>query len=838
MKHTDVLHTKLCNSSFSRKISGRSFLTALSLTCMASYASAQNVGINETGATPNTSAMLDIESANKGLLVPRIALTGTADATTIASPAKSLLVYNTTTGSGLTEGFYYNSGTSAAPAWTKLATGVGPAGPTGATGPTGLLPDGTAAGNTTYWNGTSWVVNNANIFNNGGNVGIGTTTPGYKLTSGSTFGYGDGSASRTETRDNAGFFGTTAQSGFYQTSAPSPAANWPTGATSWWHLLDVRHSNAGNNYAMQFAGSFFDQNLYFRKTNGADNTAWARVLTTADNGFILNQNAAAQATSNFWISGNGFINGSVGIGGSSVPFKLTVTGTGNVFGVDNASSFAAKNSGGTYDTYFWPRWSDNIMYMNYGAAGLNIRNNASSQAMFIDNSLNVGIPATSGYKLTVGGDLYVNGGWCRVSGPNGLYFETNGGGWHMTDATWLRSYNAKTILATGGLAGYGNSSLGTLYNINPRIYVNYDNVNGGGIIIADDGGFADYNDGWITYRGSTGMKVSSNTTGSGSNVMQISMADQGGGNVSDKVLSTSNSNFGFVGTSATYWYRMYAGAFNTASRRELKRDITPLDDNIAAMVMADLEKMKPSFYKFKDERDNWEPGKESKFRANMHLGLIVDETPDYLQDDAFMGVDIYSVATMGVFGAKQNQKEIKEVKEAIGYGKATKTIQDFGSVDMKGTELTVSYSAEFAAALQGATPAISITPTSEAAFCITEKTAQGFKVKLLSGNGTGHSFDFIALAKVSNQAAPQHNDPVEAELMRSLKIEDGVKSTVRTFWEEEPLRNKAAEEQKVKEAKIVQEQRKAEIEGGQPFHKPESGPVKVEAPKVQGPTSH
>lgn len=38
------------------------------------------------------------------------------------------------------------------------------------------LPDGTVAGQTAYWNGTAWVVN-TNIFNNGGNIGIGTTTP-------------------------------------------------------------------------------------------------------------------------------------------------------------------------------------------------------------------------------------------------------------------------------------------------------------------------------------------------------------------------------------------------------------------------------------------------------------------------------------------------------------------------------------------------------------------------------------------------------------------------------------------------------------------------------------
>jgi len=54
----------------------------------------------------------------------------------------------------------------------------GVAGATGAQGPigaTGFLPNGTQIGNTTYWNGTQWVVNSNNLFNNGSNVAIGTS---------------------------------------------------------------------------------------------------------------------------------------------------------------------------------------------------------------------------------------------------------------------------------------------------------------------------------------------------------------------------------------------------------------------------------------------------------------------------------------------------------------------------------------------------------------------------------------------------------------------------------------------------------------------------------------
>ena len=67
---------------------------------------------------------------------------------------------------------------------TGLTGSTGPQGTiglTGATGATGLLSAGATTGNTPYWDGSTWVTNNSNIFNNGANVGIGTLTPTSKL---------------------------------------------------------------------------------------------------------------------------------------------------------------------------------------------------------------------------------------------------------------------------------------------------------------------------------------------------------------------------------------------------------------------------------------------------------------------------------------------------------------------------------------------------------------------------------------------------------------------------------------------------------------------------------
>jgi hypothetical protein len=50
-------------------------------------------------------------------------------------------------------------------------------GPRGPQGNPGIIANGTATGNTTYWDGSKWVLNSSNIFNNGSNIGIGTATP-------------------------------------------------------------------------------------------------------------------------------------------------------------------------------------------------------------------------------------------------------------------------------------------------------------------------------------------------------------------------------------------------------------------------------------------------------------------------------------------------------------------------------------------------------------------------------------------------------------------------------------------------------------------------------------
>lgn len=128
---------------------------------------AQNVGINTSGAIANVSALLDIDAApgnNKGLLIPRIALVSSFDATTIVTPAYSLLVYNLGTGGLSPAGYYYNSGSSVAPLWVQLLSA-------------GTSFCSTATTNfVTKFTGSSSICNSI-IYDNGTNIGINTTTP-------------------------------------------------------------------------------------------------------------------------------------------------------------------------------------------------------------------------------------------------------------------------------------------------------------------------------------------------------------------------------------------------------------------------------------------------------------------------------------------------------------------------------------------------------------------------------------------------------------------------------------------------------------------------------------
>jgi hypothetical protein len=69
------------------------------------YLYSQNVGINNDASQPDASAMLDVKSTAKGMLIPRMQM---SERDLIASPATGLMIYQTDN----TPGFYYYNGSS------------------------------------------------------------------------------------------------------------------------------------------------------------------------------------------------------------------------------------------------------------------------------------------------------------------------------------------------------------------------------------------------------------------------------------------------------------------------------------------------------------------------------------------------------------------------------------------------------------------------------------------------------------------------------------------------------------------------------------------------------
>jgi hypothetical protein len=91
-------------------------ITLLLLTTFSAKAQLK-IGSNPTVLNPN--AVLEIESTNKGLLLPRIALTNTTSPSPLTAHVVGMMVYNTATSNDVVPGYYYNDGTK----WIGSSTG-------------------------------------------------------------------------------------------------------------------------------------------------------------------------------------------------------------------------------------------------------------------------------------------------------------------------------------------------------------------------------------------------------------------------------------------------------------------------------------------------------------------------------------------------------------------------------------------------------------------------------------------------------------------------------------------------------------------------------------------
>ncbi|MEK6822265.1 MAG: shufflon system plasmid conjugative transfer pilus tip adhesin PilV, partial [Nanoarchaeota archaeon] len=304
------------------------------------------------------------------------------------------------------------------------------------------------------WKGLVQSTQAGNSYFTGGNVGIGTTAPIGALSVVGSKGPGaglDGNGAPNGIAmgvDLAGLWSGIEMShtsgGYIDFSYPSnsdPAQKDFRGRILYSNGDNTMHFYTGGNYerlTINSAGDVKVRGSLVLSNDGAGERGWGtsvidgRVWSASNNIHISPPgDSAVYIDSNYRDAGGAGGNVNLCLNGACI------------------SSWPTSLSGGVANTL--PKWTSATTLGN---------------SVITESGGNVGIGgAPTGYKLTVGGDIYANGGWLRTSGNTGWYSETYQGGWYMSDATWIRAYNSKNVwvdavLGTnGGLtAGYGGAT--------------------------------------------------------------------------------------------------------------------------------------------------------------------------------------------------------------------------------------------------------------------------------------------------------------------------------------------------------------------------------------------
>ncbi len=292
---------------------------------------------------------------------------------------------------------------------------------TGPSGSGGGLGEGSAIGNTTYWNGSSWVINNHNLYNDGVNVGINTASPLAKL-------HITGSANGTQLLIDA--YGG-------QTSA-NPILKIRSGAGTdliWMNSDDSTNLFLGLKAGKSnLIGSFANFNTFIGSYAGTANTTG--YLNASSGSFALQANTTGAL--NTAEGANALFSNVTGSGNTAIgtnALSANIDGTSNTAAGKTALS---SNLHGSYNTAF----GSNALYSNV-------------------NSL---------YNTAVGYDaLYLNGTGNNNTaiGANALNFNTTGIENTANGASSLMNNNTGNYNVGIGMnalqantAGSGNTAVG------------------------------------------------------------------------------------------------------------------------------------------------------------------------------------------------------------------------------------------------------------------------------------------------------------------------------------------------------------------------------------------
>ena len=273
----------------------------------------------------------------------------------------------------------------------------------------------------------------------GNNVGIGTNNPGdYKLNVQGNQ-YINGSLTVNGTVQLGGF--TDADQDEW------PKFTWYRDISKNWDEGLIKHSTQRGKFQRAGYGIHLDKSREF----GFWSTNWDALF------------AVEGATGNTYIKGNSEIGGDLTIRAG----KVNLAGNQQI-------TFSDTDITNNLKLQLWSGYglgiNGNTLF--YTADGNHSwRDDNNNQRMLLTTAANGGLTVTGtgtssfAGKLTVNGEVRADGGfivdgnrvidanagWHRSYGNTGWYNGTYRGGWYMTDSTWIRSYNNKSIYHNTGI---------------------------------------------------------------------------------------------------------------------------------------------------------------------------------------------------------------------------------------------------------------------------------------------------------------------------------------------------------------------------------------------------